>query len=732
MAFGPNNQYLFTAGGGNENQSLGTVTRWQLSNYQSVQLARFQGVAYSISTAIQDARRDVLVAFGGVRRQGDRNVGFVTMIRPDDTKTEAQDAPVYAVALCRDGTQLAAGSGKFTLLWTGTNDAAIRLPTSGVVRSVVFSPDGSKLAAGGLDGIITVWNTRRPASAPSVVPVHRVQIKVIDGRTKQPIGDARITPQGGAGSCNLLAWYRPSAIHRFEATKPGRYTFVVRHKDYPAQTVQYQVGAKEFIQTVSLNRVVAPPTPPPTPKLVSLLLKVQHADGSLVADPSIQFTAGPGRETYEGEGAGGTLRYDVTKAGDYRVRVSKKGYTPQTVAVRAEVGGKPRTVVLHRIFKLLLTVLDTDKQPIAGPAIEIEPKERSELLSETRGTHVFSLTTAGTYKVTVSKKVFKGQTTTLSVRNRETRHTIEMGWGFELLLTVVDTDRNPIDGPTIGISGPGKHRKMGAKDGVHTYSLTSNGRYEITVSKPGYESKTKSLDVELGTRDDTFELKAIEYDLVVRVPGAGDLEVMAPAGRKATRTEEGVYTLRLRPGMYEVELKAGAVERQRVTIHNKDLELDFEPPVEDAVRELHKLLDTNADLRVDKKDYPTGWEQVKKFDTNGNGQFDLDELAAWLKQFDAEWDKAQKGATKTDVARKADPESDLDEIVRRLDTDQNGKVEKKDCSDLCWEQLRPLDADGNEIVSRDELRKRPTAPPPAKREAPEAVAGTLTIRRVGG
>jgi WD40 repeat protein len=708
MAFGPNNQFLFTAGGGEEDESLGSVTRWDLGNYQPVQHARFRGVAYSISTAIQDASRGVLVAFGGVRIEGGRKAGFVTVMRPDGTKTEAQNAPVYAVDLCRDGTQLAAGSGKFVLLWAGDSDTPIRLPTSGVVRSVAFSPDGSRLAAGGTDGVITVWTVRSSRQAPSIVPVYRVQIKVLDGRTKKPIPDARITPQGGAGGCTRLAWYRPSAIHRFEATKAGRYSFVVRHKDYPAQTVQYQVGAKEYVQTVQLNRTVVPPKPDPRPqpKKFTLLLRVQHGDGTPVESPLIKLTAGPGRVTPRGEQPRGIHRFEVTKAGEYRFAISKQDYTPQTFSARAD--GREKTVVLHRVFKLLLTILDGDNQPVLKPEIKISGpgRETGPRDEGPRGTHTLSLTTNGAYKVTVRKKGLKEQDITAQIRGPETRKTITMPWGFELRLAVVDTDQRAIDRPTIEIKGPGKAEKVSSSGAAHTYAFTSNGLHRITVSKAGYETRSKTLDITLGTGKNTFELVPIEYELVVRVPDDGGLDVKAPAGRQATRKADGAYALRLRPGTYKVELKTDdeTVDGRRVTIQSSDVELRLGPDSLALARKYHRQLDENgnSDGIVDESDFARGWDEIRKaFDLDRNGKLEVEEIAQQLTMTGQDEDEAPARPPVT---------SGADTLQRKLDAmprTKSGKAgwAKKDFDEETWKFFEKLDVNKDDEIDPAEQKR---------------------------
>ncbi len=85
------------------------------------------------------------------------------------------DAPVKSIAFSPDGERLAAGLEDYTIrLWQVADGQLLRTLEGhqGAVRSVVFSPDGTLLASGGQDDTVRLW--RMPKGQP---------LRVLEGHT---------------------------------------------------------------------------------------------------------------------------------------------------------------------------------------------------------------------------------------------------------------------------------------------------------------------------------------------------------------------------------------------------------------------------------------------------------------------------------------------------------------------------------------------------------------------
>ena len=164
---------------------------------------------------------------------------------------------VLGLAFSPDGSRLAIpfgassdhGPNGVEILDVGSGERVARLSTDGEVRSVAFSPDGSLLAGGAVDGGALLWATdgwrrvgrplaRRNASAGDVEAVSTLHVEFSpDGHTlatsqsdhsvalwdvasQEPIGPLLLDPASHGGEISVTARFTPDGAHLFVLSDP--------------------------------------------------------------------------------------------------------------------------------------------------------------------------------------------------------------------------------------------------------------------------------------------------------------------------------------------------------------------------------------------------------------------------------------------------------------------------------------------------------------------------------
>ncbi len=164
---------------------------------------------------------------------------------------------VLGLAFSPDGSQLAIPFGAFSdegpngveILDVGSGERVARLSPDGEVRSVAFSPDGSLLAGGKVDGGALLWATdgwrrvgrplaRRNASAGDFEAVSTLHVEFSpDGHTlatsqsdhsvalwdvasQEPIGPLLLDPASHGGGTSVTARFTPDGAHLFVLSDP--------------------------------------------------------------------------------------------------------------------------------------------------------------------------------------------------------------------------------------------------------------------------------------------------------------------------------------------------------------------------------------------------------------------------------------------------------------------------------------------------------------------------------
>jgi WD40 repeat protein/class 3 adenylate cyclase len=107
--------------------------------------------------------------------------------------------PVTAVAFSRDGRRLATGGARTLSVWDVRTRAETKLTTRSTIDSLAFSPAGNALAAARTDDAPALWNLGRPTAPPRVLSAVGTALSI----AFSPDG-SRLAAGGGRGPVMLL------------------------------------------------------------------------------------------------------------------------------------------------------------------------------------------------------------------------------------------------------------------------------------------------------------------------------------------------------------------------------------------------------------------------------------------------------------------------------------------------------------------------------------------------
>ena len=159
----------------------------------------------------------------------------------------------------------------------------------------------------------------------------------------------------------------------------------------------------------------------------------------------------------------------------------------------------------------------TNDGAIEGATVLVEDTDLSATTDE-NGYYLLEDVPTGEQKVTASADGYYSQTAIVTVEKDATvtqDFVLKAVPTYTVSGTVTDTENNALEGATVTIEGTEQSATTGS-EGNYSISDVEEGVYDITASKDGYSSETKTVTVEEDTTAD-FVLEEVTIEGVVRV-----------------------------------------------------------------------------------------------------------------------------------------------------------------------------------------------------------------------
>lgn len=302
----------------------------------------------------------------------------------------------------------------------------------------------------------------------------------------------------------------------------------------------------------------------------TLTVSVETRGGSAVADATIVATWDGGSTTATTANNGKAF-VDVPDGERVEIVIEHPEYTrnfPYVIEDTSQVSGEV-TVPVAAKSSLSLTVRDSEG-PVSNARVGIRWNDRLITSQQTGDDGLVSLQTVetGTYEVTVEKPgYFVNQTTITAVNNTDTVVRIRSGSvSYEFNVTDSHFDPpKPVTGATIELGAIGTFNT--SSDGLATSRLPVNSEVEMTATKPGYETVTRTLTVnESGS--------TVHIDLQ-RTPGL----TISPVSDRVVVGESVVVTVR---NEYGEPVQGAMVRRNGTDVTRTDKNGQAVVPLEEA------------------------------------------------------------------------------------------------------------------------------------------------------
>ena len=369
------------------------------------------------------------------------------------------------------------------------------------------APTGPPTAPVPAEGESVIWGLVRKDGDPRLLGDIEVQAFPVDGD-----GEASATSltYGGYGYRNgVFALYVPPGSYDVRVTAPDG----SQHEDLVIGPVTVSPDQVFFKGELSL------------PYRPGLLVRVFDLKGQRVDGARVDLTNRRGALLGSGLTRAGRLNFaDVPESGRHRLVVSGTGYQTEVSRVRFEGGRKKATVYLSPapvpeageavIWGVVRRAGDRRfPQNVTVQAFEVDDESEAAATSVTYGGYgyrggVFALyVPAGTYRVVVSappsmdRSDLVLQGVTVAADQVSFQGLVSLPRPPGVLVRAIDRrSRDRIEGVSVRLVGPEpgatvRESETGSDGRVFFSEATTPGRYQLSVSKIGFDSLTTSIKV---------------------------------------------------------------------------------------------------------------------------------------------------------------------------------------------------------------------------------------------
>ena len=358
--------------------------------------------------------------------------------------------------------------------------------------------------------------------------------------------NVQVTPIGGKGLDPSTTDSKGSS-KKVDLAKPGTFKITVSKTGYIDQERTVALEAGDNSQTFDLQHVKSL-----EPKLT--LIAIDAKKGTPLEGVSLNISPALPNGAALKTDAQGSFESKLPKTGRYTIELTKPGYETATDYLNAVAGDNTRRVPLSPVMekppnRLIVYVVEASNTNIAIPGVRVLLRPTTDASSKFEGTtnatgkEIATPLTLQTYILTVEKDSYEPKNVEVVLPPGDTSKIVSLAkkavpvkveayrLALQILLYGGDT---PIAGADIKVERVEK-ADTSASDGVSNFVVPGEGKYNVTVTKTGYEPSTTLVNVNYHLVKQKIYLRPVVVEAAKRTINV----LVREAGRNGTFPIDG-------------------------------------------------------------------------------------------------------------------------------------------------------------------------------------------------